>query len=167
VTRRRRIPGIVAALSLAAGGAFFGVPQPAFAQFLTLVITIRSENTEPVRPTAPVGNLQDLMQAFVRCWSPPPVDSNRQPVDVVFRVSFKRSGELLGKPPFIEFVRDVTPEQRAVYYAAVAEAIDRCSKMPFTESMGNASAGRVYRINFVDARNRKQAEASWLTTKTD
>jgi hypothetical protein len=167
VTRRRRILGIVAALSLAAGGAFFGIPQAAFAQFQTLVITVRGNNTDPVRPTAPVDNLQDLMRALLGCWSPPPVDSSRQPVDLVFRVSFKRSGELLGKPPFIEFVREVTPEQRAVYYGAVAEAIDRCSKMPFTDSMGNASAGRVFRVNFVDGRNRKQAEVSWLTTKTD
>jgi hypothetical protein len=166
VTRRRRIPGIVAALSLAAGGALFGIPEAAFAQFQTLIIGINGENPEPVRPTAPVNNLQDLMRAFRGCWSPPPVDSSRQPVDLIFRVSFKRSGELLGKPPFIEFVREVTPEQRALYYTAVAEAIDRCSKMPFTESMGGASAGRVFRINFVDGRNRKQAEVSWLTTKT-
>jgi hypothetical protein len=166
VTRGRRIPRIVAALSLAAGATFVGVPDRAFAQFTTLSIQIRVANPDPGRPTAPINNLQELMQALAGCWSPPPVDSSRQPVDVIFRVSFKRSGELLGKPPFIEFVREVTPEERARYYAAVAETLDRCSQMPFTESMGGAVAGRVFRVNFIDARNRKQADVSWLTTKT-
>jgi hypothetical protein len=161
----RRLPGIVAAAVLGTAVAV-ALSGTAVAQFTTLVIDIRRENPQPVRPTAPVNDLQDLMRAFRGCWNPPPVDSSRRPVDVIFRVSFKRSGELLGRPPFIEFVREVTPEQRARYYAAVAEAIDRCSKMPFTESMGGASAGRVFRINFVDARNRKQAEVSWLITKT-
>jgi len=165
VTRRR--PGIIAAaLTLAACGALLGIPKVAFAQFLTLTMEIRRDNPAPVRPTAPVNDLQDLMRALIGCWNPPPADSNSQPIDVVFRVSFKRSGELLGKPPFIEFVREVTPEQRSRYYTAVAEAIDRCSKMPFTESMGGASAGRVFRVNFIDARNRKQAEVPWLIPKT-
>ena len=52
------------------------------------------------------------------------------------------------------------------YYAAVAEAIDRCSPMPFTESMGGAVAGRVFRVNFIDMRNRRQAEVPWLTGKS-
>jgi hypothetical protein len=165
--RHRRPAIIAAALAFAACGVVFGIPQAALAQFLTLTMEIRRDNPAPVRPTAPVNNLQDLMRALIGCWNPPPVDSGSQPVDVVFRLSFKRSGELLGKPPFIEFVREVTPEQRSRYYTAVAEAIDRCSQMPFTESMGGASAGRVFRVNFIDARNRKQAEVSWLIPKTN
>ena len=66
----------------------------------------------------------------------------------------------------VEFVRPVTPEERGRYYAAVAEAIDRCSQMPFTEQMGGAVAGRVFRVNFIDARNRKQAEVPWLRKKS-
>ena len=52
----------------------------------------------------------------------------------------------------IYFAREVTPEERQRYYQAVAEAIDLCSPMPFTETMGRAVAGRPL---FQDARNRK------------
>lgn len=131
-----------------------------------LSIEIRSQNNEPVRPTAPINNLQDLMQAFAGCWSPPPLDTSRQPVDLTFQVSFKRSGELFGKPRAIQFAREITPEERSRYYQAVAEAVERCSQMPFTDSMGGAVAGRTFRVNFIDARTRKQAEVPWLTTKS-
>jgi hypothetical protein len=138
----------------------------ALAQRTTLSILIRGTNANPARPTAPVNNLQELSAALAACWSPPPADRERGPVDVIFQVSFKRSGELFGKPRIVEFVRPVTPEERGRYYAAVAEAIDRCSQMPFTEAMGGAVAGRVFRVNFIDLRNSKQAEVPWLTEKS-
>jgi hypothetical protein len=162
------------AIVLAAGlaGAVFGaaalaLPGAAFAQGTILSIEIRGQNGNPVSPTAPIDNLQDLMQAFARCWSPPPVDTSRQPLDLTFQVSFKRSGELFGKPRAIQFAREITPEERERYYLAVSEAVERCAQMPFTDRMGSAVAGRPFRVNFIDARNRKQAEVPWLITKTD
>jgi hypothetical protein len=118
-----------------------------------------------VRPTAPVHTLQDLSAAFAGCWSPPPADSERSPVDLTFQVSFKRSGELFGKPRAINFARQVTDKEREVYYRAVAEAVERCAKMPFTESMGGAVAGQPFRVNFLDRRNTKRAGFTWPTEK--
>jgi hypothetical protein len=154
-----------AASTFAALACLFGA-DAAVAQRTTLQILIRGTNANPVRPVSPVNNLQELSAAFAACWSPPPADRERGPVDVIFQVSFKRSGELFGKPRIVEFVRPVTPEERGRYYAAVAEAIDRCSQMPFTEQMGGAVAGRVFRVNFIDMRNRKQAEVPWPTEKS-
>jgi hypothetical protein len=134
------------------------------AQGLILQIEINASNPNPVRPKGPIDNLQDLAAALAACWSPPSPDPNRRPLDLTFQVSFKRSGELFGKPRVINFAREVTPEERQRYYQAVVEAIDRCSPMPFTETMGGAVAGRTFRINFQDARNRKQA--TWPTMKT-
>ena len=138
----------------------------ALAQRTTLQILIRGTNANPARPVSRVNTLQELSAAFAACWSPPPADRERAPVDVIFQVSFKRSGELFGKPRIVEFVRPVTPEERERYYAAVAETIDRCSPMPFTDQMGAAVAGRVFRVNFIDLRNRKQAEVPWPTEKS-
>jgi hypothetical protein len=163
VTHRR--PGIIAAALF--GAAAIASPVTAAAQGVILSIQIRAQNTNPERPTEPIDNLQELMQAFARCWSPPPVDTARQPVDLTFQVSFKRSGELFGRPRAIQFARTVPLEEQERYYLAVAEAVERCSQMPFTERMGGAVAGRTFRVNFIDARNRKQAEVSWLTPKTD
>jgi hypothetical protein len=115
------------------------------------------ENPKPVQPTAPVSTLQDLMAALRRCWRPPSLDNNRhQPVDVGFRVSFKGSGELFGKPKVLYFEHDLAPDRRDQYYQAVAEALELCAKMPFTESMGKAVGGRVFRVLFKDTRNRTQ-----------
>ena len=140
--------------------------EAALAQATILTIEITRSNSRPRGPMGSIGNLQELMAAFAGCWEPPPIDASRGPVDLTFQVSFKRSGELFGKPRIVEFARPVTPEERGRYYAAVAEAIDRCSQMPFTEQMGGAVAGRVFRVNFIDMRNRKQAEVPWLTEKS-
>ena len=147
------VTALGASAALAAGGTI-------------LSIEIRSSNPNPKRPTAPVNNLQELMAAFVGCWSPPPVDPSRQPLDLTFQLSFKRSGELFGKPRTIDFARPVTDDERQRYYRAVAEAVDLCSQMPFTVSMGGAVAGRYFRVNFLDRRNSSKAEVPWLTTKS-
>jgi hypothetical protein len=97
------------------------------------------------------------MAAFAGCWEPPPADPSKGPVDLTFQVSFKRSGEVFGKPRVIHFARAVSDEERQRYYTAVAQAVDRCSRMTFTESMGGAVAGRPFRVNFLDRRNSRRA----------
>ena len=155
-----RIPGLSAMTLLA---ALFGAAGQAHAQQQPIVISVPGPNAHPRKPDGPINSLQDLAAALYGCWAPPPLDG-KQPVDVIFIVSFKRSGELFGKPRVIQFNGEVTPERRTIYWTAVAEALDRCSKMPFTDSMAASAAGRVFRITFVDMRNRKQASYSWLTT---
>ena len=151
---------LIAPLLLACGA------DVAFAQYTVLTIIITRSNPEPVRPTAPINTLRDLQIAFAGCWSPPPLDSDRAPVDLTFQVSFKRTGELFGKPRAIHFARQVTDKEREVYYRAVAEAVERCAQMPFSEAMGGAAAGRLFRINFQDQRNAKRAGFTWLTEKS-
>ena len=143
-----------------------GGPGAGLAQGMILNINIRGPNSQPVRPKTPVNTLQDLMGALAGCWSPPQLDPARESVDVTFQISFKRSGELFGKPQVIIFPRPVTAEQRERYSRAVAEALDHCSQMPFTETMGAAVAVRVFRVNLIDARNRIRADIQWPTPRT-
>ena len=145
--RRGAVFGALAVVLAAAGASF--------AQGMVLFIEIGRSNPEPARPTEPIATIRDLSLALRRCWNPPPLDSLNGPVDVTFAVSFKRSGELFGKPQAVTFVRPVTPEQRARYYTAVAEARDLCSRLPFTDAMGGAVAGRVFRVNFLDRRGSR------------
>lgn len=148
---------LVLTAALAAGiiaGPRVGVAQGG----MVLFIEIGRDNRAPVKPRRAVNTIQDLSRALRDCWNPPPVDPQVGPIDATFTVSFKRSGELFGKPRVITFVQTVTPEIRGRYYAAVAEALDLCSQMPFTEQMGGAVAGRVFRVNFLDKRNSKRAE---------
>src|SRR5215210_2758843 len=115
-----------AVLGIAALAAF-GLPpaDTALAQGMILSIEIQGSNPRPVRPAARVNTLREFMAAFAECWSPPLLSRDRQPVDVTFQVSFKRSGELFGKPRVVSFARQVTPEERDRYHMAVVEAIDR------------------------------------------
>ncbi len=154
----RRATGVVAALAAIAPGA-------AFAQGMILLIEVGRDNPRPVRPSAPINDLRGLTDALRHCWNPPPADPAKGEIDVTFSISFKRSGELFGKPKAVTFAQKVTDEQRGRYYTAVAEALDLCSKLPFTDSMGGAVAGRVFRVNFLDKRNSRKAQI-WLTTKT-
>jgi len=146
--------------------AFLTATSSVLAQGTILTIEISRSNARPHAPTGSINTLQDLMAAFAGCWAPPPADTSRGPVDLTFQVSFKRSGELFGKPRAINFARQVTDKEREVYYRAVAEAVERCAKMPFTETMGGAVAGRPFRVNFLDRRNTKRAGFTWPTEKS-
>jgi hypothetical protein len=155
---------LVLAAVLSIGALAF--PRDVSAQEMILFIEFAADNPRPAPPAGPIDNLRDLSAAFRRCFQPPPVDNAVGPVDLTFKVSFKRSGDLFGKPKVVTFVQKVTPELRERYWRAVAEAIDLCSPMPFSESMGASAAGRVFRVNFLDRRNSKRAETPWPTTKT-
>src|SRR3954466_7466721 len=138
----------------------------ASAQGMLMSIDLRSDNPHPRRPVGKVNDLIEIQAALADCWQFPPVDEGRAPVDVIFTVSFKRSGELFGKPRVVKFSRELSDAERGRFYQAVVEAIDRCAPMPFTDSMGGAVAGRTFHIRFIDSRNRKQAEGLWLTGKS-
>ena len=129
------------------------------AQGTLLLIEIRATNPQPVRPTGPVNDLQEFMAAWAGCRRPPPVDQSRAPLDLTFQVSFKRSGELFGKPRAISFSARGDAGGAAALLSAVAEAVDRCSQMPFTDQMGGAVAGRPFRVRFLDRRDSRKTES--------
>ena len=114
------------------------------------------DNPNPIRPTRPIDTLAGLATALRQCWSPPPLGAERT-VDVGFHISFKRSGELFGKPRTVMFAHDLSPERRDKYHLAVAEALDRCSNLPFTDGLGGAVAGRKLRVLLIDMRNKKES----------
>jgi hypothetical protein len=155
-----------AATCLVAALAVLTCATDASAQGMLMSIELRSDNPRPRRPVGQVNDLIQIQAALADCWRFPPVDEGRAPVDVIFTVSFKRSGELFGKPRVVKFSRELSDAERGRFYQAVVEAIDRCAPMPFTDSMGGAVAGRTFHIRFIDSRNRKQAEGLWLTGKS-
>jgi len=159
--------GAAALIALMALGAEFAArPQVSLASGMLMSIDFRSDNPRPRRPVGQVNDLIQIQAALADCWQFPPADEGRAPVDVIFTVSFKRSGELFGKPRVVKFSREVSDAERGRFYQAVAEAIDRCSPMPFTDQMGGAVAGRTLHIRFIDSRKRKQADMQWLTGKS-
>jgi hypothetical protein len=97
-----------------------------------------------------VNTLNDIVRAMQACWRPTGVQYSGQSVTI--RISFKRNGEVLGKP-MITHYREGEPDaaNREAFTQAVREALVRCSPMPFTDKLGAAVAGRPFTFRFVDS----------------
>ena len=124
--------------------------------------SIASAQSEPDR----VDNLRDMFARLESCWQPPPA-TRANPVDITVIFSFDRDGNIFGRPKITYESDQATDNDRLLYRIAVMEALQRCTPMPFTESMAGAAAGRPFTILF---RNRKPLpqpteKRAWLTPK--
>ena len=115
----------------------------------------------------PVNTIREAYARFGSCWKPPPA-SRANPIDITVIVSFNRSGEILGHPRITYESEAATDNDRVQYRIAVMEVLQRCTPMPFTESMAGAVAGRPFAVQF---HNRKKPppqaieKRAWLTPK--
>jgi hypothetical protein len=116
---------------------------------------------------AEVNSIRDAIERISSCWKPPPL-WQANPIDITVVVSFNRAGEILGHPRISYESEQAGDNDRLQYRIAVMEALQRCTPMPFTESMAGAVAGRPFAVRF---RNRKRPpqnleKRAWLTPKT-
>jgi hypothetical protein len=115
---------------------------------------------------AQVNTIKDVFAKLGSCWKPPP-SSLANPIDITVIVSFNRAGAILGHPKITYESEQATDSDRLAYRVAVMEALQRCTPMPFTETMAGAVAGRPFAVQF---RNRKPSpqpieKRAWLTPK--
>jgi hypothetical protein len=112
-----------------------------------------------------INTLPQLFARLGSCWKSPALPWGDPGMQITVMVSFKRNGEILGHPKVTYESEYASENSRLIYRTALAEALQRCTPMPFTEELGNAVAGRPLRIRF-DARQMKSTEKrSWQTTK--
>jgi allophanate hydrolase subunit 1 len=113
-----------------------------------------------------VNTIHEALERFWSCWRPPPL-SRANPIDITVIVSFNRAGEILGHPRITYESEQATDNDRVQYRIAVMEALQRCTPMPFTESMAGAVAGRPFAVQFHNRKpSPKPAEKrAWLTPK--
>jgi hypothetical protein len=102
-----------------------------------------------------LNTIRDLFAALRGCWVPPPEDQERPGMQMSVRLSFKRTGEMIGPPRVTYTSPDAPSETRNVYHDAITVALDRCTPLPFSAGLGGALAGRPIAIRFVDDRDRK------------
>jgi len=90
-------------------------------------------------------------------------------MDITVIVSFNRSGQILGKPRITFESAGATDNDRLEYRVAVMETLQRCTPMPFTESMAGAAAGRPFWIRFSNSSSKPVPQPiekrAWLTPK--
>ena len=119
-----------------------------------------AEPGDTKKPVAPINTIAEVFAALEACWIPPGLDQARAGMQITVLLSFKRSGELLGKPRITYESPNASDDERLSYRVAMAQAIRRCTPLPFTDALGNALAGRPLTIRFIDNRKLKQAEAA-------
>jgi len=114
-----------------------------------------------------VNTIREAVEKIGSCWKPPPA-SRANPIDITVVVSFNRAGEILGHPRISYESEQATDNDRLQYRIAVMEALQRCTPMPFTESMAGAVAGRPFAVKFHYRKPPPQTseKRAWLTPKT-
>ena len=111
-----------------------------------------------------VNTIREAIERIFRCWKPPAVPVNA--IDITVIVSFNRAGEILGRPRITYESEHATDNDRLQYRIAVMNTLQRCSPMPFTESMAGAVAGHPFAIQFRTKPPPQPTEKrAWLTPK--
>jgi hypothetical protein len=115
-----------------------------------------------------VDNIKEAFARFRTCWKPPPPTRANPDVEITAIVTFRRDGSIFGHPKITYESENATDNDRLEYRIAVMEALQRCTPMPFTESMGGAVAGRPFAIRFQNRRRPPQPteKRAWLTPTT-
>jgi hypothetical protein len=109
-----------------------------------------------------VNTIKDVFERLGTCWKPPPA-SRAKAMDITIIVSFNRSGAIMGRPRITYESAEADDNDRLAYRVAVMEALQRCTPMPFTESMGGAVAGHPFAIKFHS--RKPQEKQAWLLPK--
>jgi hypothetical protein len=110
-----------------------------------------------------VDNIKQVFERLGTCWKPPP-PSRAKAMDITIIVSFNRFGAIMGRPRITYESPEATDDDRLAYRVAVMEALQRCTPMPFTESMAGAVAGHPFAIKFHNSRKPQEKQA-WLLPK--
>jgi hypothetical protein len=145
------------------------VPEPLYPFGENLQLTIVTTSEQKIDgPDAVVGSdaegtkadaahrldtIRDLFGALRACWVPPPQDEARPGMQMSVRLSFKRSGQMIGAPWVTYTSPDAPPAARDVYHEAILTALERCTPLPLSAGLGGAIAGRPIAIRYVDNRD--------------
>jgi hypothetical protein len=146
-----------------ASGAFAQAPSPSLPAKQPGQPATKGPATAPAGPGTQVNSLKEVFERLFSCWKPPAA-SVALPMDITVLVSFNRSGAIMGHPRITYESPKATDSDRLAYRVAVMETLQRCSPMPFTETMAGAAAGRPLAIQF-RTHFQHQEKRAWLSPK--
>jgi len=113
-----------------------------------------------------VNTIRDVIAKLRTCWKPPPASRANPGIDITVIVSFNRNGDILGHPRITYESEQATDNDRLMYRIAVMQALQRCTPMPFTETVGGAVAERPFKVEFRTLKPPPPKEKrAWLTPK--
>jgi len=110
----------------------------------------QSHEGKPFESDHPVDTIADMFAACARAGSRPRTTRHNRALQMSVRFAFKRNGEIIGEPRVTYTTPGVGNETKQVYRHAIAEALARCTPLPFSDGMGGAVAGRPIAMRVVD-----------------
>lgn len=99
--------------------------------------------SDPTPPPA-VDRLTDIAPRISACLHAPHKND-----EITVRLSFNRSGALIGKPRIMFMKSNAGPDGEAELANALLAALHDCTPLPFTPGFGAAVAGTVMTIRFI------------------
>lgn len=93
----------------------------------------------------PVNTLQEMGAALWSCWFPPAGTQNFQ---VTISFSFKRNGDVLGKPRITYSTFNGYVEEQKRIMGLILSSLDACTPVAVTPTLGAAIAGRPFTMTF-------------------
>lgn len=92
-----------------------------------------------------LNHYSDVGPAILACWNPP-AESAGMELTLVF--SFKRNGEILGKPRISYSKLHGDQDLQKQFVASALNALAACTPLKFTAALGAAIAGRPFAMLF-------------------
>jgi len=133
-----------------------------FAVLLAISVLMAGAQARAEEPQ--VNTLQEIFEKLKHCWKPPQLPASHAGMQVTVLVSFTRNGEILGHPRITYESPNATDDDRLQYRVAVMNTLQACTPMPFSDSLGNAVAGRPFTVRFDDRRRKPKPteRQAWL-----
>ena len=123
-----------------------------YPQGFILDVPITGDHNED-QPAVGSPNLiryRQVADALARCWRPPAAFDGRRWRQATLRVSFRRDGTVNGTPliPYVD--GDLTAQAQSDLKTSLLSALRDCSPLPFSSGLGNAVAGQIFALRFIN-----------------
>ena len=128
-------------------------PGPApYPQGFALDVPIKpgSQGETGQLPTRPLNRYREVADALAQCWNPPADFDDHPWSQVTLRVSFKRDGSINGTPRIPYAAEGLTETARSDLTRSLTSALQRCTPLPLSPSLGGAIAGQVFALRFIE-----------------
>jgi len=88
-----------------------------------LRLTIETRTPPPERPAGDLDSIAELFRILRACFAPPEEDKARAGLEVSVRLSFRRSGDMVGPPRWTYTTPKTPAETRQLYRDAATAAL--------------------------------------------
>ena len=126
------------------------LPQ-GFTMTVTRVIGQSDDRSEAAK-SASISRPRDIAETLADCWRPA-TPSDDQSREISLRLSFSRSGSVIGVPNITYAKAGPNQSDAAALRSSILSAVSACTPLRFTSDLGSAIAGLPFAIRFVALRH--------------